>query len=362
MKGLEIKESSDELLRPFLTAAGEAESQSLLAGIISEHAEPIITGILKAKLRVSLSQQDGRHLNQDALEINSEVKATLLASLQSLKDHTQQKTINNFQNYVAVVTFNACYDYLRRKYPRRHSLKNRLRYLLAHRAHLAVWESADGDWLCGETNWRERRRDAEADRRLHAIAQDTQSFARARFPGTNPARLELDELLTIIFKELKGPAGLDELATVVARLQGIEEDRVEQETAAGDDETARDSAAASLPDLRANVVLQVDRKIYLEKLWSEICELPPKQRAAVLLNLKDAQGNSMVEMLPVTGIASVRQIAEALGIPAREFAALWQTLPLDDNAIASRLGITRQQVINLRKSARERLARRLRDY
>jgi hypothetical protein len=36
-------------------------------------------------------------------------------------------------------------------------------------------------------------------------------------------------------------------------------------------------------------------------------------------------------------------------------------LPLDDLTIAARLGLTRQQVINLRKSARLRLARRLRD-
>jgi hypothetical protein len=39
---------------------------------------------------------------------------------------------------------------------------------------------------------------------------------------------------------------------------------------------------------------------------------------------------------------------------------LWPTLPRDDQWIADRLGVTRRQVINLRKCARERLARRLR--
>jgi hypothetical protein len=38
---------------------------------------------------------------------------------------------------------------------------------------------------------------------------------------------------------------------------------------------------------------------------------------------------------------------------------LWKELPLDDLTIAGRLGATRQQVINLRKSARARLVRRL---
>ena len=42
-----------------------------------------------------------------------------------------------------------------------------------------------------------------------------------------------------------------------------------------------------------------------------------------------------------------------------EFAALWNELPLADNAVAARLGCTRQQVINLRMAARKRLGHRL---
>ena len=40
---------------------------------------------------------------------------------------------------------------------------------------------------------------------------------------------------------------------------------------------------------------------------------------------------------------------------------LWNELPLPDNAVAARLGCTRQQVINLRMAARKRLAHRLAD-
>lgn len=360
MEGLETKERTDELLHPFLQAGNNSESENLLASIISEHAHPIIGNIIKAKLRVSLNQQDGSYLNQDALEIGSEVKGMLLAELQSLKNLPRQKTINNFRNYVAVVTYNACYDYLRRKYPRRHSLKNRLRYLLTHRLDFALWESTDGEWLCGEAAWRGRKSGADAERRLRELAEDASVFTRSKLSGVNPVNLELAELLAAVFAELKGPVELDGLATFVAYLQGIDEERAEQ--SARDDDEEDEDLAARLPDSRPGVATQVDRKIYLEKLWLEILELPPRQRAAVLLNLKDAQGGSMVEMFPITGIASIRQIAEALEIPAHEFAKLWNDLPLDDNKIADRLGINRQQVINLRKSARDRLARRLRDY
>jgi hypothetical protein len=44
------------------------------------------------------------------------------------------------------------------------------------------------------------------------------------------------------------------------------------------------------------------------------------------------------------------------------FAELWNDLPLEDAKIAELLGLTRQQVINARKSGRERLTRRLRGF
>lgn len=360
MEGLETTDSTDELLRPFLSAAGEAESESLLAGLISEHARPIIRNIIRAKLRVSFNEHDGHHLNQDALELGSDVTGTLLAELQSLKARPRQKTINNFPNYVAVVAFNACYDYLRRKYPQRHSLKNKLRYLFTHRHDFALWQSADGEWLCGTAAQQGKPRHSDAERRLRELAEDSAIFARSKLSGLNVARLDLAALVHALLAEVGGAVELDALATAVAALQGINDERADEAARDGEDEDADPSA--TLADSRPSVVVALDRKLYLEKLWAEILELPPKQRAAVLLNLKDAQGNSMVEMFPITGIASVRRIAAALDIPADEFAQLWNDLPLDDNALAIRLGVSRQQVINLRKSARDRLARRLRDY
>jgi hypothetical protein len=101
---------------------------------------------------------------------------------------------------------------------------------------------------------------------------------------------------------------------------------------------------------------------YLSRLWDEVCELPINQRIAILLNLRDDEGRSALPMLPPTGIATIRRIAEILNIPALELATLWPELPLDDARIAERLGLKRQQVINLRKSARERLGRRMARY
>jgi DNA-directed RNA polymerase specialized sigma24 family protein len=115
-----------------------------------------------------------------------------------------------------------------------------------------------------------------------------------------------------------------------------------------------------LPDPRADAAMDFDLRTRLRRLWSEIRQLPPRQCAALILNLRDEQGKGAVVLLPLTGTASMRQIAAVLEMPAARFAQLWNRLPLDDAAIGEMLGATRQQVINLRKAARARLARRMR--
>ena len=140
---------------------------------------------------------------------------------------------------------------------------------------------------------------------------------------------------------------------MVAELTGVSARK------AREDEADDGRAAEQIADARAGVDEEFDQRLYVARLWGEVRELPLNQRAALLLNLRDAQGRDLLALLPYTGVASVRQIAEALDIPAAEFAALWNDLPLEDKAIAERLGLTRQQVINLRKSARARLGRRL---
>jgi hypothetical protein len=120
---------------------------------------------------------------------------------------------------------------------------------------------------------------------------------------------------------------------------------------------------AKLPVSMASHDLEPDRVIgqrhLLEQVWDEVPKLPRRQRVALLLNLRDVNGSGMLWLLPVAGVATIRQIALILEIPDAEFAQLWRELPLDDAAIAVRLGCTRQQVINLRVSARKRLANRL---
>jgi hypothetical protein len=140
----------------------------------------------------------------------------------------------------------------------------------------------------------------------------------------------------------------DELVSLVGEVWGVDDPPV-----------APERAAQELPSVDVDPVERMELKRWMTELWNQICDLPQPQRAALLLNLRSGADQSAVALLPLAGVATIRQVAEVLGVPPEEFAELWNRLPLDDFAIAERLGVTRQQVINLRKSARERLTRRM---
>jgi hypothetical protein len=117
-----------------------------------------------------------------------------------------------------------------------------------------------------------------------------------------------------------------------------------------------DVAALTAPD--PSPALQAETKQYLRVLWQEVLQLPQAQRAALLLNLRDSEGRNAAALLVLLGVTDLDELGQTMGIGCR-LAVIWSQLPLDDLSIGAMLGVTRQQVINLRKSARARLARRM---
>ena len=77
------------------------------------------------------------------------------------------------------------------------------------------------------------------------------------------------------------------------------------------------------------------------------------------MNLRDVHGANGAALLLMSGVASFDEIAGAMGLEPEKLSEIWNDLPFDDNTIARSLDISRQQVINLRKAARERLLRRM---
>jgi hypothetical protein len=182
------------------------------------------------------------------------------------------------------------------------------------------------------------------------MAAEQGNMSESAFGGAS-----LVELIAAILQWAGGPVELDDLVDVVADRLGIHDETVRYE-----DEQSE--SVESAPVNQAFLDTELDQRAYLARLWMEIQQLPLRQRAALLLNLKDASGGDCTRLFPLRGIATIRQIAEALDMLPERFAELWKDLPLEDAAIAELLGVRRQQVINLRKCARERLARRMRAF
>ncbi len=340
----------DISLVPFLKAPEGNDAQRQLSQLIAEFT-PSIKGIVRSKLHVSLDPRDGSVENQDALEIISDVQTLLFAELQRLKDGTCRKAIGDFHGYLAVVTYHACYQYLRQKHPERWRLKNRLRYLLTHRPTLALWKNDDGRLLCDLA-----RPDQARMLRPPAVRQQLPEglpdSLRTKLSTEDPQPGPLTELLIFILERTDSPVVLDDLVNFVADVCDIEAPaRVEQI-----------QESVQLADPRLDFATALEERIHLEQLWREIRQLPLRHRAALLLNLRDEHGRGVITLLPLARVATIRQIAETLEFSLEDFASVWKQLPWDDAAIAQHLGLTRQQVINLRHSARARLARRVKGY
>ena len=337
----------DHLLLQFIEATDEEQADRWLATLVDEHAVPIVKEILGSSLRFNLNNSAGS--TQDANDLFNDIITNLLSRLRRIRSDRAQGAVTDFRGYIATTAYNACNLYLRQKYPRRSRLKNRLRYLLSHDTTFALWTNETFGLICGFARWRDKGVDPP-QRPFGEIRQDPVEWVQtAGLAGVGIDRAQLSNLLNALFQSSGGPVRLDDLVNIVADICR-EKDQFDESL-----ETALDLVA---PTLNFDTVLEQQHMLAL--LWREVCQLPRRQRLALLLNLRDARGQDLVSLLPYTRTATITQIAEALEFPLEEFAGLWNKLPLDDVAIAELLGATRQQVINLRKCARERLERRIR--
>jgi RNA polymerase sigma factor (sigma-70 family) len=345
MDGQAVARQVDELLARFLESTSETESSVLLDRLISEQVLPLIREVIRSNLR-------GARGLQDAEDVTAEVVLRLLKKLRDLKLNPTEATAGGFRGYVAVAAYNACYEYLRREYPDRSRLKARLRYALRRGREFALWLGEGRQWLCGFAAWRYAFPLAGDVALLHELKDETQTSVEACRLRDMAQDAEPAQLLTAIFNWTGKPVEFDDLVDAVAHLRRVE----------GGAALAMESIDETLPDPQEDTDARIERRLYLQRLWVEISALPLRQRHALLLNLRDDKGRDLTTLLAHSRIATFREIAEALDMTAEEFIGIWKELPLDDGAIAGRLGLTRQQIINLRLSARRRLERRLRKF
>lgn len=315
----------DPVLMPLSEAADDVSRQRELERVIVEHATPTIRMVIARFIRSETMLR-----RDDADDLVATVSLRLVRKLQSAAP--EDPVVRNFENYVATLTYNTIHDYVRKRFPERSRLKNRIRVLLNANERFALW-STDAGMVCGLRAW--------------DGGEALPSFHVSRL-SASPAMLDPDRpeiAVDAIFRKAGAPLTLETLVRAVAALWEVSERIVEP---------ADDSLIEPFPDHAT----QYETRQFLEVLWKEIGLLPRNQRAALLLNLRDPSGVNAISLFVIVGVARFAEIAEAIGTSVDELAAMWESLPIDDLAIAERLGMSRQQVINLRRSARDRLARR----
>ncbi len=338
----------DPLLESFVGAPTAHAPPPVLAAVLAEAAAPAV----RAVVRQQVTSRDAGGTSD-----REDVEHTVLARL------TQQlwrqrlggdDPIGNVAAYAARAATNACHERLRARRPQRARLQAQLRYVFRHHPTLALWERRDGSAVCGQAAWRDR--DAEQVLPWPAAAEWRGRIAVPPLPGAEAVRIV--RLAEAIVGSLGAPARLEDVVTLAVDALGIADDPVEPMlTPSGEMVSPFSGSGIAAGTQPADE--QLDQQRFLERVWTEIQDLPLRQRTALLLNLTGPSSQDMLSMLPATGVATWGEIASSLDMDADGLRALAPGLPHDDHTIAGLLQVTRRQVINLRKCARERLARRL---
>lgn len=331
----------DALLEPLLLEDNDDRAGELLLQLITIHAEPVIKGVIRFKLRLSSTQR------AESDDIYQEVVLQLLAQLQKFRKLPDGHPISDLRGMAAIIAHRTCSRWLRRQFPERHALKNRLHYIVTRQRGFALWQDDGGQLVTGFADWQQQNL---STRRL----PDSEALAtHIRPPKTAK---ELADTVAAIFNHVTGPIEFDDLLSAASSLLGVSDQPIE--SLAEDDDAVSSVADTTEPD----PAWRLEKRMFLQRLWDELEQLPRNQRAALLLNLKESSGAGCITLFPAIGIATLRQLANALEMSAESLAEFWNELPLEDAKIAELLGLTRQQVINARKSGRERLTRRLKGF
>jgi hypothetical protein len=335
----------DLRLRPFLEAETDDAAAAALDALLAALAAVIVDAV-RRELTGSFKGAD--HIEDVAADVRLRL-VRMLSRLRAPGPGGEATEIDNIAGYASVTAERAAYAFLRRQFPERTRFRNRVRYVVTHHPHANFVAGADRVWRASSRI--AVRRAPRPGATVSFIEDPAHWLHAARIDVTQP----LPSLIDAVLQGLDAPIEFDRLVDALAAALGVVDHGVSAPPERMDGTDARREAVDPAPPV-LDVMAQRES---LLGVWREIVELPTRQRAALLLNLRDPDGGAVLQMLPATGVVTAEAIAVALDISPAALSRLWARLPLDDLSIAEQLGLTRQQIINLRKSARARLARRL---
>jgi DNA-directed RNA polymerase specialized sigma24 family protein len=290
------------LLAAYLNVADEKQSQELAAKLIAEYASTTIRSSIRLTLGFGGSRSTASYAAQEAEDLYSEAVYEILRWLTDLKSSHEAPVVRSFPGLAATISYRACARYLRRADPNRASLVKKIRYHLTSNSDFDLWLDASKQWICGFAKWRSgggpywnwggRRQTADA-----AISEAESSsvfdlFRRSLSPVAE-ARIEgIPELLVAVFGWACAPMRLDDLINIGLGFNRMKELVAPTGTFGGIQRTPEHAA-----DPGAELADRQERRERLRQTWAEIKKLPSNQRYALLLNLRDPEGEGAIACL-----------------------------------------------------------------
>lgn len=336
---------TDKLLHPYLLAEGEDIARNRLDELFSETLIPKIKGVIaKEFLTLHRDERD---------EIFAEAQANLFRFLQNYRAKVRANSdavlpLPNLKGYTVILTRNTRREFLQKKNPAYRRTKHRILHLLENPLkNIQTFRDEKGMLFFTLPENRNKESDFDFDKLVKTVS------------AKNPRRLfmKTHELVPQILREAGCPLALNVLIRLEMEITG---------TAHSGESEMTDNLESLAKSLSENPQITLEKHELLQKLWRETKALKTRHRKSLLLNMKEAVGVEAISLWFVLGIANEAEMAAALEVSLEKFEELFKRLPLTSAEIADELGIsatktmTKAEIVdNLRKSARDRLRRKI---
>lgn len=347
---MSLNRGNDVILEAYLTSEDAGETERELELLIAEYAEPRLRGVILGRLGFHIAR-NGHHAEFE--DLCSEVRTRLVAYLQNLKKNLKQSPCEDFRRYVAAVSHNTCHDFYRQRFPARSRLQRRVRDLLHTRRGLAMWKTggeASSDWLCGFDFWQGTQATASESASLSHFLDDPDTAMQLLTGSHDAQSADFCDLVVSIFAFAEGPVKFAELVDLIAEIKGVKDAPM---TSVDNEQSG---PGESLEDSRLRIDSQLEMRQYLGRAWRVLSEMPREDARAYLLYARDTSGENLLSMFISVGAATEIEVADVLGASLDEMKRLLMDgLPLGNDEIAMRLGITLERLYKLRYRAGKRV-------
>lgn len=355
----------DSTLLAYLQITDAAERERLLNELILEQAAPAVRQTLRYRLRFRIEKGGASPTNPDAEDLYQDVITKLVKKLNGARPQDENADIKDFRQYAIRVAVNACNDYLRSKYPARTRLKDKVRDALERHRDFELWKSEQGETVCGFVAWRNVMKPCANYERVRSLEEQPElirqewSAQLARTEWPNGRKLPLTNVIAGVFQWVGCPIELETLVNAIAVILDVQELQFESLEDDSSPLTLAVHVGNPSPDQEHEKI--VEETNTLQRLWDEICRMPPNQREAMIFSFKDSRGEDLLSLLFYAGVTTPSQMASALNLPLDRLMTIWKKMPMPNAEIADEFGVERQQVNKWLYRARKQIRKRFQD-